>query len=287
MFTQTPEDRALQQKHVDAVLSNFAPAIWPAWNMSPTDERWTKNAYDPWNASLGGSAPAGLTAISDTEAKGEEYELMLRPSKGWDVAINAARTEALRSNVAGGTLAEWVNARNELWNGVAGDIRMWSGTGSGSIKQQWNNTFYNNYSLQQLLNGSAVPELREWRVNVVTNYRFSGGRLKGFNVGGSFRWEDSVGTGYPSIKVPSPAGGTLNSYDISSPYFGPREESWDFWAGYQMKVGQKVNWRIQLNVRNAFGSNKLVPINNQPDGTPAAYRIKEGRTGWITNTISF
>jgi len=44
---------------------------------------------------------------------------------------------------------------------------------------------------------------------------------------------------------------------------------------------------VQLNVRNVIGTDKLIPINAQPDGTVAAYRLPPERRWYLTNTISF
>ena len=39
-------------------------------------------------------------------------------------------------------------------------------------------------------NGSPVQELRRWRFNVVANYDFRAGRLKGWSAGGGFSWNN-------------------------------------------------------------------------------------------------
>jgi hypothetical protein len=285
VFTQTPAERSLQQQHVAAVLGAFDGSIWEAWKSSPTDNRWQTAAWDPWGNSLGGDAPPGMTATADTLSKGYEIEVNFKPVQNWDIAINAAKTEASRTNIAG-NMRQWIEARNAVWNGTAGDIRMWNGTGTDSIKAQWNSTFYNNFALQQLLSGSNVPELRPWRFNLITNYRLIEGRFKGANVGGAYRWEDKVSIGYPSVRA-NVNGTMLDSYDITRPFWGPKESSTDLWVGYERRIMRDITWRAQLNVRNAFGKNELIPINAQPDGSAAGFRIKEGPTWTLTNSFTF
>lgn len=285
VFTQTAAERALQQQHVNAVLSAFAPEIWTAWKSSPTDNRWQTAAWDPWGNSLGGDAPPGMTATADTLSKGYEIDIHAKPLKNWDIALNVAKTEASRTNIAG-NMASWIAKRNAVWNGTAGDIRMWNGTGNDSMKAQWNSTFYNNFALQQLLSGANVPELRPWRANLVTNYRLTEGRFKGGNFGGAYRWEDKVSIGYPSVRR-TINGVLLDSYDVTSPYWGPSESSVDLWVGFERKIVRDINWRIQLNIRNALGKNELIPINAQPDGSAAGFRIKEGPTWTLTNSFTF
>lgn len=285
VFTQTPEDRALQQQHVKAVLDNFAPEIWDAWNLSPTDRRWQTDARQPFSAGFSGDQPLGMTATSDSVSRGYEFELHARPVESWDIAFNASRTEASLTNIAGNMRA-WIEARNEVWNGLAGEMRNGTGYSTGKIKDSWNSNFYNSYALRRLLEGSNSSELRRWRYNLVTSYRFTGGKLRGAKFGGAYRWEDKVSIGYPSIKV-DVKGAQLDSYDIARPFWGPTATSIDLWVGYERKLAQKFTWRGQLNVQNVFGKNELIPINAQPDGSAAAFRIKQGPTWSLTNSFAF
>ena len=90
--------------------------------------------------------------------------------------------------------------------------------------------------------------------------------------------------GYPTI---AGAGG-LGSFDLSKPYYGPSEDGLDFWVNYERKLTKKLNWKIQLNVRNAFDKEGLIPITVQPDGqTWAGMRIKPVQEWFVTNTLSF
>lgn len=288
VFVQTAEDRALQAQHVKAVLDNFYQPIWDAYGMKATDSRWQSNAIEPsaGGPGVGGLSPPGLTSLVDTVSKGYEFELNFRPIPNWDIAMNAAKTFASRDNAAG-EIKDYIESRNAVWSGPAGDIRAYSGTANGTTAGEiWARDFYRTYLLQQMLNGSSVAELRPWRYNLVTTYRFTEGRLKGFRVGGGYRWEDKVVIGYPSAVV-NVDGADLNSYDITKPFYGPVVDSVDLWLGYTKKITKRIGWNIQLNVRNAFGKNELVPINVQPTGVPAAYRIKEGPTWSLTNTINF
>ncbi|MDQ8183176.1 TonB-dependent receptor plug domain-containing protein [Pelagicoccus sp. SDUM812005] len=280
-FVQTAADRALQQQHVDAVLGAFSPEMAAAWGWAnPADSKWQNKQWDPWSS--GGFEPAGITATSDTRSEGVEMELFYRPRSNWDIMINASKTEASRAN-PGGSLAAWVESRNEIWNGPAGDIRMWNGTGSGSIKQQWNNTFYRNWQLQRLLDGANVAELRPWRANIVSNYRFESGKFSGVNVGGSYRWEDELAIGYPPIATPDG-----ESFDLSNPYIGDSESHLDLWIGYQKAIfGEDVQWRIQLNVKDVLAGDDLIELTRNPDGGMAGARIAPKRLFTLTNSFEF
>ncbi len=230
-------------------------------------------------------APAGLNYVENTISKGQEYEFIARPTNNWRIAINASRTEAIRNDVGGEALIQWVEFVDSYINNpdsLAGDIRIWSGNGN-SIRNMWNSTFRSNYALTELLEGTSTPEMREWRFNAITNYRFSEGKLRGLSVGGALRWEDDVVIGYP-IATDSEG---VTTFDLSSPYKGPSNTKIDLTFGYRREVMDGINWRIQLNLRNIFADDDLIPINVQPDGSPAAVRIPEPMTWTLTNTFEF
>ncbi len=279
VFTQTPEERQLQQKHVDAVLAAFNQDIWNAWGLQANDTRWQDNL------TAANEAPPGTVATSDTVSKGTEFELYLRPVRNWNIIANATRTEAARDNTGGRQWNEWIDARNLIWNGAAGE--MWTGSGGeNTYSDAWNNSFYNNYQLVRQRDGSSMPEIRRWRFNLTNDYRFSKGALRGVNVGGAYRWEDRVVIGYRSVN--SEINGTLlETIDLNQPFWGPSLTTVDLWVGYQRALTKGIRWKMQLNVQNAFGKNELVPINTQPDGSPAAYRIRNGADWFVTNTITF
>jgi hypothetical protein len=134
-----------------------------------------------------------------------------------------------------------------------------------------------------LLDGGTNPEVRKWRGNLITNYRFSRGWLRGLNVGGAVRWQDKVVLGYP-VYVDDVAG---PQYDVSRPYYGPRETNYDMWINYGRKIGKRLFWTIKLNIRNLGVQEKLIPVSTQPDGSIAAWRIADPMTWTITNTFTF
>jgi hypothetical protein len=134
--------------------------------------------------------------------------------------------------------------------------------------------------LMKLQEGTASPEIRKWRYNVITSYDFRKGFLKGVGVGGAYRWQDKVAIGYPCL----PNG----TYDLTQPYYGPSEAGTDLWVSYQRKLLEKYNWKIQLNVRNAFAKHGLIPISIEPDGnTWASVRVKPVQEWFVTNTFTF
>jgi hypothetical protein len=150
------------------------------------------------------------------------------------------------------------------------------------------------------LNGQLQPEVRKWRTNFVTSYDFKKGPLRDVGIGGAYRWEDRSIIGYAPMRS---ASGT-NGINLNAPFYGPMNDAVDFWLSYHRKLSDRVTWRIQLHVYNAFGKNKLVPVlaSVDPDGVRAlgtitptsvipmrasAFTIREGRSWALTNTFEF
>ncbi len=286
---QTPEQaQQWQEETVAAGLANIAgDEFWSAWGATKTDERWQSGWWDPWSGTDPGAVPANFTSTTDRSAEGTEYEINIQPTDNWDIAINAAEVEAVNTNLSG-SLREWVDARNEVFNGRAGDLRYWWAGDTFTLKDRWNRDFFSGYQLAIQKQGTAVDELREWRFNMSTNYRFTEGKFKGLDVGGSLRWEDEVGIGYPQSEVTDPDSGvTVAAFGINNPWMAPTETHIDLFARYRMKLRNDIDWSIQLNIKDLTADGDLIAVDVQPDGTPAAFRIGADTTWFITNTFSF
>jgi hypothetical protein len=257
-------------------------AFYQAWGFQPPADLANPQAsevrsYHP------AVAPAGLTLTSDTVSKGYEFEFVANPLPNWRVALNASRTEAIRSNVGSPETREYISYITQMMQGPAGELRQFSGgPTANTFRTNWNNTI-GTWTLFQLQDGAASSEVRKWRYNFITNYTFQSGGLKGVGVGGSYRWQDKVIVGYPVV-----AQGANFSFDLANPFYGPAEDGLDLWASYERKISDKITWKIQANVRNALASDGLIPISVQPDGqTWASARVRPNREWFITNTFSF
>lgn len=241
------------------------------------------NQFNNWRSWMQSTAPAGLTVTGDTESKGTEYEMIFNPVKNWNISLNASKTSATRLNMAE-SFATWVEDRWAFYSGDAGLVRLWGYwyNPGETVRGKFEREFMSGYRLYRLQEGSDVPELRPWRANLVTNYTFLEGALKGINVGGSYRWQDKIIVGYPVI---GPTG--ARTFDLENPYYGPAEKNIDLWVGYERRIAEKYKWRVQLNLRNVFADKELIPVTVQPDGSPATVRIPEATRWTLTNTFSF
>ena len=77
-------------------------------------------------------------------------------------------------------------------------------------------------------------------------------------------------------------------FDLKKPYYGPSESSVGLWVNYEHRLTDKIGWKVQLNVRNAFAKDGLIPVSIEPDGkTWASVRVKPNQDWLLTNTFSF
>jgi len=260
------------------------PALYAAWGFDPnrtadTPEEQAKMAN--WSS----RAPANFAITEDVTAKGMEFELTANPLRNWRISANASKSESFQSNIGGDAIRDYVELITHYMNNTpAGQLRQFSGGATANTFQNiWNSGLYSRWILKRLGEGSAVPEIRKWRYSVTTNYRFTSGRLRNLGLGGSYRWEDKAAIGYPLLITPEGF-----RYDLDKPYYGPANDSIDLWASYERKLGDKANWKIQLNVRNAFAKKGLIPVTLQPDGTTwAQVRTKPMQEWFLTNTFTF
>jgi hypothetical protein len=131
--------------------------------------------------------------------------------------------------------------------------------------------------------GILRSQLREWRVNLVTSYDFSEGALNGFGVGGAYRHQSKAAVGYP---LQMSADGILLPV-LTDPFFGPNEYNIDLFASYRRPITDKIDWKILLNVRNAFVDSRMIHVVINPDGKVAVVRNSNPMGFFITNTFSF
>ncbi len=277
------------------------------WFTQRTREEWLR-PVDPLLAQTWGftqapnggnwsaTRPPNVGNVADTVSEGWEFEGTFNPTPNWRLTFNAARQEARRANV-GADFTEFINRNLPLWkdgNGqLATNIRQMEGLediiyfNSFGTSQLGNLAIINMYVpyLNALAaNGAPVQELRRWRFNAVTNYDFRSGRLKGWSVGGAARWQDRVAIGFPAKQ--NAAGAWV--YDVTRPYYGSDQISYDAWLRYGRRLlNDKVRWSVQFNVRDLFGSDDLVAVTAQPNGTVASARIPQPNKWTITNSFEF
>jgi hypothetical protein len=252
---------------------------------------------------------AGLQDTTDFAAKGMEAGIVYNPTRNWRIMANVARQETVRSNAIPRTRA-FVDLMLPVWNssitdpvtGISVPMREipWIGYRDGfgpanpppSEIQTFGEFLDSNVTVPvaaaRATDGLASVEQRKWRVNLVTNYAFGrdafGGKLRGWGVGGGLRWQSKLGLGYPTSQD---ADGVVH-FDLANPYYGPAQTNVDAWVSYKRKIWKdRIDWRVQLNIRNLISDQDFVGITVQPWGEVARVRIPPERRWYVTNTFSF
>lgn len=268
-----------------------AEAAWANWYNSPTGVALRNtfrvvehpHATDPNLSVVDSDRRSGeVVAPSDVTSKGEEYEIIYNPTRNWRISFNAARAEAVRTNVATQLRDIVFNELVPLMAGPAGELESASGESENVASNRFLGQIYNQMLPRLSEEGLPTNELAEWRWNLATNYSFNDGMFKGFNVGLGLRWQDKKAIGFPIIDHPvfGPAP------DVTNPYYTDDELNVDGWIGYRRKF-EKFTWKIQLNVRNIGVGDELTPVAAQPDGSIAGWRIRARQSWTLRSTFSF
>ena len=225
-----------------------------------------------------------LTDEEDIKSTGFEASITWNPTRSWRMAINVARQETVRSNITPNLErfieGDWLPFIAK-WGHLDWDNALATNNGN-DLSTQVNENLTEYFTVMSL-EGFPTDEVREWRVNLVTNYSFRDGPLNGFSVGGSMRWQSDAVIGYPLIEK---EGSPMLVGDVLNGWRGEEDLSFDFQCGYSKRI-KKVNWQIQLNLRNLqnIDSDEVEILLARPDGSPAKARWKPPFQWQITNTF--
>ena len=270
----------------DAAASSYEEILDVIMNLIPEPTKSLVNyQFDGPNGQLTSNEIPGLGSTFDFVSEGLEIELVGSIKPNWSIALNVAQQETVQSNTAPvyGDIVTQIES-NIISSGLA-DVRDAPTVGVDTTFLERYQSVVSFPVRAELSNdGRKSLEQREWRVNLVTNYDFLDGVLKGFAVGGALRWQDEAAIGYPL---------TLNEGgdqipDLDNPYLGDDELNGDIWFSYRRPIMDgKVNWRIQLNVRNLIRTDSDIPVVVNPNGELTVVRIPPEQQVFITNTFTF
>jgi hypothetical protein len=141
------------------------------------------------------------------------------------------------------------------------------------------------YAFISAADGRSTDTARNARANFITNYSFTGERLKGFNVGGAARWRAKPTIGYGTSLTS--AGTTI--LDLDRAYKGKEEFYVDAILGYRgkMKYFGGFNYRLQLNVRNLLNEDDPIPVQTWTTGEVVKLATVEPRVFVFTFAVNF
>lgn len=276
---QNPEQYAAFAR-AQAARALLGPMLSPEFRQR---FNYIENADGSFNAV--GSNEA-VTDLADVTTKGLELEFVMNPTRNWRLAFNTAKYETSLTNIAP-RLSGFVNEVVMPYLAQFGDLdfdQPLEAVQGNTALQQLNAQLLQLFAAQAAA-GSPQQEQPKWRANLVTNYRFTAGRLRGFSIGGAARWQDKFAVGYPLLD----RGGGLIVQDITQPFWSDDMIGLDFRLGYRRTVFRNLDWTLQLNILNVnnWHSRNLTTIRVQPNGAPARVRFDPPREIFVTNTFRF
>ncbi len=241
------------------------------------------------NAEATTSRNSGDTGTQDFTAEGYELEVTYNPNGRWTNILTVAQQETVLSNIYPAlrryvddfVLPVWVNssfAQNYFIDDLATE----------TLAERAARTIVTPVAAALTQEGIPSIEQREWRFNYNTAYNFGTesdiipGWLGDFTVGGGYRWQDEVGIGFG---VSENEFGNV-ALDPNLPFFGGVQHYTDLFFRSRYDIGDDNTLSVQLNIKDLFDNDDLVPVFANPDGSKV-YRFGRGRLVTLSATYEF
>ena len=263
-------------------FQNDINSIWTTLAARESKPEYLANPY----AFIGSVWPDINTGHSD----GYEGSVTANLTPAWRLTVNGSKRGPGKTIERGTLLRGYLAQYLPLWKANAAWLStplVEGSSGGGTIASavgRLENTLANFNALAGLPTDSLFAP--EWSANLITSYDFSSvARLRGISVGAS-----------ANLRGPTVIGFAETAAGVSiadRPYYAEGFATTGAWITYRRKLFDKVNWRLQLNVRNVLDENKLFPHRavDRRDGTNrpdvAIYRLNEPRTFMLTSNLSF
>ena len=241
------------------------------------------------NAQATTSRNSGDTGTQDFTADGYELEVAYNPNSKWTSLIGVAQQETVLSNIYP-RLREYVNdfvIPNWVNSSFAQNYFI-DELGTVTLAERAQQSIVTPVAAAITQEGIPSIEQREWRFNFNTSYRFGEDSgvipnfLGNFTVGGGYRWQDKVGIGFG---VSENEFGNM-ALDPAKPFFGGKQDFVDLFFRSEYSLGNRGDLVVQLNIKDLFDNDDLVPIYANPDGSKI-YRFLRGRLTTLSATWKF
>jgi len=277
----------------------------------------------PYN--FGGNVGPQGQYVSDSygnesgKAKGVEIEATYNPLPNWTMKFSWGKQQTTVSGVASQAQA-WVDYRMPTWTTAAApDITtiypvqgksasplslasFWNGygyantsfssvNGASTVKNYYTNVVGAQLATDEANNGQLAPNQREYSWSYLTNYTFDRGPAKNLGFGGAVSYSGQSTAGYYADPTKTSLLGTILAPNVLQPIYTPAQYHIDAWISYKMPLGSwagnKISCMIQFNVQDLTSTGKLLPVQFNWDGSPAAFRIIAPRSYSLTTKFAF
>jgi outer membrane receptor for ferric coprogen and ferric-rhodotorulic acid len=253
-------------------------ALWTGIANLTGDQKYNLNPYSSINTVWNDSAT--------TSSKGWEFSATANPTPQWRLTVNGSKRSTGTTSARGAAIRQYlaeylpIIKANAQWMAATTANAIPVSTRVATIET----TLANFSAIQSLPEDIYAPS---WSVNMIQTYTFApGSRLAGVSLGGSMNARGKTINGFAET-----ANNVLNP---NQPYYAPTNELFGAWITYQRKLlRNRLDWRVQLNVRNLFDAYTVFPLRtvDARDGThrgaKVIYRLSEPRTYTLTSTFKF
>jgi hypothetical protein len=249
--------------------------------------------WSPIDAALN---PPATAASSDYESDGYEARLTANLTRNWRLVANYSYTDTLRTNVAD-EIADWYGMKrngNRLVQGVRqdangqfvvdpsayeanGTIAKWLELAAkhpdanvGTLTASNGLTVAQEiFNAVDVINDAKEENEQRWgvrphKISLYSAYDFKEGRMRGFTVGGGWRWRSANIIGRNS------AGGERT---------GKALVATDLMIGYTTKLPRVPGrFRFQINVNNVLDDTDIIPVRiASSEANPDGFQVPGGR----------
>lgn len=248
---------------------------------------------------------SNLGDTQDIDGKGTELEVIWNPNASWRFALNVANQKTVISNYSPRLAALWSQVEPILGaSGQIGGLKYFNdpntvppsyiseaapapGSATMTVSQWLETNVLSPYRNQKKQEGRVSNEQRAWRANLIGNFTFRNGWMKGVGLGSAIRWQDGAVIGYPTTLA---ADGTLVA-DVDHPHVAPPLTNIDVWARYNRRLYKnRIDWTIEFRVLNVnHTAQDLIPVRSEltTDYRVAQYRVGSPRVYTVSNTFKF
>jgi hypothetical protein len=111
-------------------------------------------------------------------------------------------------------------------------------------------------------------------------------------MGGAARYRSAAIIGNPIFYT----NGTPSGIDLANPYKSSPEYNVDLWVSYRRRIwNDKINWTVQLNVRDVQANGGLIAVGANPPpadasipgGVHTQYRIEQPRSFYLESRFEW
>ena len=277
-YTNSTEDK------IDSIAQTAAG------NFKQFDQIWQSVANYERNPKYDTSPYSTLNTVwadsASTTSKGWEFSAVANLTRQWRFTINGSKRAASTTTERGIFVSQYMAQYIPVIK-ARPDWLALTTTNSLSVAARVADLETTLINFAAIKNLPADAFAAEWTLNTVQTYEFAPGtRFSGFALGASVNARGRSINGF--------AEDSKQVLDPTKPYYSPSYETFGAWITYKRKLFKnRVDWRLQLNVRNVFDAYTIYPLRgvDKRDGqgtqVNAVYTLREPRTYQLTSTFKF